>query len=424
MNKDRLDHRSYRKYPGRQYDYELDPLNKQQSSRSGQLSTSAQNIRDTDGLSSGRSGRSSGQLAPRPDPRRTRQLMRQSIIASKAKSALLEEPELQQADFDDQQVSTDDDQNLYRNRPLRRNRSPQPFVQIQEQYPETEDQEMNGPWSEDLEYLDPDLGYEEIQEDPLAQRLRYPEFAPMKPPLAPERRTRHIAPPDYEEDQYDYDYYEEEEEEQPRPRRRRKKGLSRRKLLVGLGLLAVGGGVVAAEELGPKLPQALSSAGTDIERQLQDAFNRGVASGAEAVRKDFVTALDNMEGVSLASAMAAAKLTRIAYDVFVSPLVTLAATVTGDFLNLTLQGLITARSWLRNIGQDNPTTLGALQTVLQTWVNQVNNMPKQLQAITDADLDGAQSYLRGLQRKLDQEKALLNPPKATPTPKPTAPPKH
>jgi hypothetical protein len=50
-------------------------------------------------------------------------------------------------------------------------------------------------------------------------------------------------------------------------------------------------------------------------------------------------------------------------------------------------------------------------------------MPKQLDAITNADLDGAQAYLRALQRKLDEEKAKLNSsPQTTPAAKPT--PKH
>ena len=185
---------------------------------------------------------------------------------------------------------------------------------------------------------------------------------------------------------------------------------------------------MAAIELGPKLPQALQNASSNIEHQLQEEFNKGVAAGAEQVRKEFLTALDSVEGVSLDAAMEAAKLTRTAYDVFVSPLVTLAATVTGDFLSITLRAVQTARSWLGRIYQDNA-TLNALQTVLETWVKQVNSMPKQLQTITDTDLDGAQAYLRGLQHTLQQEQAKLNQqqqtpvPSATPKAKPTSAPK-
>ncbi len=55
-------------------------------------------------------------------------------------------------------------------------------------------------------------------------------------------------------------------------------------------------------------------------------------------------------------------------------------------------------------------------------------MPKKVQSITDSDLDGALSYLRALQRKIQEEQAQLNgqttptpttsnAPKTTPTPK-------
>jgi hypothetical protein len=192
--------------------------------------------------------------------------------------------------------------------------------------------------------------------------------------------------------------------------------VTRRKLLWGLGLAAVGGGTIAAIELGPKLPQAVENAGNNIEKQLEEQFQKGVQAGADQVRREFITALDSMEGVSLDAAIAAARLTRVAYDVFVSPLVTLAATVAGDFLTITLRAVITARGWLARIYQDND-TLAALQKVLQSWVDDVNKMPRQLQTITDTDLDGAQAYLRAVQRKLQQEQALLNQStKATPTP--------
>src|SRR5437868_10480158 len=118
--------------------------------------------------------------------------------------------------------------------------------------------------------------------------------------------------------------------------------------------------------------------------------------------------------------MAATKLMRQAYDALVSPLVTMAATVTGDFLGVTLQGLSIARGFLAKFNQDND-TLAALQTLLQTWVKQVHEVPKEIQTITDADLDGAQAYLRALQRKIQDEQAKLNK-SATPTPAPKATP--
>src|SRR6266566_4671352 len=208
MTKDRSGRRVYRKSPGRQGGY--------------------------GGL----------ELAPRPDPRRTRQLMRQSILASKARTALYGEQE-----------------------------------------DEVQDQQAEQHESEEQEEYD------------------------------------------------DYDY----EEDRPRIRRKAKeKNLSRRRLLVGLGTIAVGGAAVAAAayEL-PKVPQAINDAGTNIEHQLQDAFNRGFSNGEDAVRREFITALDQLEGISLDAAVSAAKLTRVAYDVFVSPLVTFLANVADNFLTVT-----------------------------------------------------------------------------------------
>ena len=142
---------------------------------------------------------------------------------------------------------------------------------------------------------------------------------------------------------------------------------------------------------------------------------KGWPRGRKTVRKEFITSLQNLEGVSLQAAMAAAKLMRQAYDAFVSPLVTLAATVTGDFLGVTLQAVSIARGFLAKFNQDND-TLAALQTVVQTWVKQVHQVPKEIQTITDADLDGAQAYLRALQRKIQEEQAKLNASPSTGTP--------
>src|SRR5712692_8094408 len=98
MTKDRYERRTYRKSPGRQYGYDYDPLRSQRTgtSQSGRLDAS------TTGdpwLSRGEANnRSSGQLAQRPDPRRTRQLLRQSILAGKSHSTPLHENVSEQQD--------------------------------------------------------------------------------------------------------------------------------------------------------------------------------------------------------------------------------------------------------------------------------------------------------------------------------------
>ena len=82
---------------------------------------------------------------------------------------------------------------------------------------------------------------------------------------------------------------------------------------------------------------------------------------------------------------------------FVLPIVTLASTIADDFPLALLNALITARKWLAQINADNATLL-ALANILQSWSDQVKNMPKKLQTTTQTDLDWAQTYLHGLQQ--------------------------
>ena len=410
MTKDRSGRRVYRKSPGRQYGYDYNPLRGQSrggQSQSGRSRASAPGERQA-----------AYEDAPRPDPRRTRQLMRQSILASKAKTALHGEPEDEAQDRQEEQHEYEEQEEFtpYGTRYPRGNHSARPRTPSQALYRTgNPDRETGEAELEEPGFVDPDSGV-----DPLEHRLNYPELSTRRPAERGVMVRRNGLPEEYD----DYDY----EEDQPRIRRKvKEKNLSRRRLLVGLGTIAVGGAAVAAAayEL-PKVPQAINDAGTNIEHQIQDAFNRGFSSGADAVRREFITALDQLEGISLDAAVSAARLTRVAYDVFVSPLVTFLANIADNFLTATLQALITGRRWLANIGQDNG-TLGALQKVLESWVQDAQQMPKQLQAIADADLDGAQSYLRALKRKINAEQAKLNgnsTPTIKPAPDPTATPHH
>ncbi|MEO8970194.1 MAG: hypothetical protein ABI406_01185 [Ktedonobacteraceae bacterium] len=437
MAKDNLERRAYRRSPGRQYEPEYDPLRGQNgNSTSGRLDASTTGGRWAGRGESASQGsqighRSGTLLAQRPDPRRTRQLMRQSILASKNHASSPGEEqqydddvrdertgrdirrrniavENGQRDFQGYADSTVFEPQQFGSRSNRLMRQPQRDIE-----PEEEE------WSsvDDGGFADPDRGYDYEEPDPLEHRSLRPPVRRVQNdfPVSP-RRNDPVAY-DEADEEYDEGYEDEEEDERP-ARTRKKKGVSRRKLLVGLGVVAAGG--VAAYELVPRIPQALNNVGTNIEHQLEDAYNKGIAAGGEAVRKELINSLDTLEGVSLEGAIGAAKLTRVAYDVFVSPLVTLAATVAGDFLTITLRALITGRSWLAAIKQDSD-TLAALQTVLETWIKQVNAMPKQIQSITDADLDGAQSYLHALQIKIQQEQAKINAAQSTATPSTTTP---
>jgi hypothetical protein len=380
MFKDHMERRSYRKSPGRHYGYDYNPLNEQ-----GRTDTSTLNEtwNDDEG---GRKSSRPGALSPRPDPRRTRQLIRQNILASKSRMA----EGAEEQGYEEEQreeIPAPSTTRHHHKRSLHGYYNPEP-------YRELEEEQIADDWIKHGEsvpdYMDPDLGYDE-EDDLLEERLR-------QAPAQRARPTRRLT-------ERDDDLLEEELAE-----KKRKAG--RRKFL--LGAAAVTGAAVVAYEVVPRIPQAIGNGASNIEQQLQQAFQNGVASGADAARKELLNALDSLEGFSLEGAIDAAKLTRIAYDVFVSPLVTLAADVADDFLSVTLQALITGRKWLAQINEDSP-TLAALQTVLQSWVDQASEMPKKVQAITDSDLDGAQSYLRALQRKIQEEQAKLNG-QNTPTP--------
>jgi hypothetical protein len=414
--------RAYRKSPGRQYGYDYDPLRSQQyNNRSERENAFAS------------TSHASLHLAPRPDPRRTRQLLRQNILASKAKNGTALSRDEQQVEhlvqnygyteIATQPESIEDEEtyfegreegNIYRRHPIERpregtGRPVQAYTPATKRLPETPLEEDQ--WR-DFDFEDPDIGYE----DPLDQRVGFAEYPPLRRSADYRESKRSVQP---EPEIFDEDEYEDEEADEDerlsKRRKAKKRKVTRRRLVWGLGLGVVAAGGVTAYELAPKIPKALEGVGTNIEKDLQDAYNRGIAAGEEAVRKEFLNALDDMEGVSLQAAIASARLTRLAYDAFVSPLVTLAATITGDFLSIILNALITARGWLARIGQDN-TTLAAIQTVLQTWKQKVTELPMELQSITDADLDGAQSYLRALQRKIQEEQAKLNSPStSTPT---------
>src|SRR5260370_30297085 len=276
MIEDRPERKMYRKSPGRQYGYEYDPLHRQRLSGDGQQGQSdvcgqSQSWDDHDETGSRNNRRTSGLLAPRPNPRRTRQLLRQNIIASKSKSGLLDDtgqldPELRGRyplpDEDPGIYERELDATLYRNRYHRTSQllSPPPEQYVEEEFDE-----------EQLAGEDPDPGYDEYEEyDPLANRLPYTESPRARStalrvqPEIPERGRRYSAPLDYD--------VEEQEEVPARRKQKKKKGLTRRKLLIGA--VAVGGGAVAAYELVPHLPQALEQAGTNIETHLQHPFNK------------------------------------------------------------------------------------------------------------------------------------------------------
>src|SRR5207237_4973497 len=171
----------------------------------GRSSTSFQSDSLTSGEGSGASTdrHTSGLLGPRPDPRRTRQLIRKNIIASKSKSALVDDTGELDPELRDRYVSSDEKQRMYEDQidtpplyPSHRTRSAQ-LPPPREYYTELDEGYEEEPFVEEgIEYLDPDLGYDyfEENEDPLAYRLPYNEVA---------RGRRRSEPLEYDEEEQD-----------------------------------------------------------------------------------------------------------------------------------------------------------------------------------------------------------------------------
>ena len=402
MFNDKAERRSYRKSPGRQYGYEYNPLHEQR-----RIDTSTLN-ETWSSDDSRKPSRPSGTLVPRPDPRRTRQLMRQNILASKSHSAVLEPGQEEDAlDLYEQEEAPSPEVYPHAGTfPRNRNYRAGIHAYRPERYREFEEEQIAEDWikhgNESLpDYMDPDIG---VEEDFLEERA--PKATPRHP--ANPRPTGVLS--------------EDEDEMLEAELEQKRRKASRRKLLIGA--LVVGGAAVGAYEIAQNLPKAIGNGAANIENQLQQAFANGVAKGADDARKAMLNSLDSLEGFSLDAAIQAAQLTRVAYDVFVNPVVTLSSVVADDFLKGTLNALITGRGWLAQINEDTP-ALAALQKVLQTWVDQAAEMPKQIQNITETDLDGAKAYLRALKAEIQKQQAELNG-QATPTPAstPTSTPTH
>ena len=453
MPEDHLERKIYRKSPGRQYGYEYDPL----QSRSGRGSTDSTPSR-------------SGMLySQRPDPRRTRQLLRQNIIASKhSDDELLLDDNDRLDTYDSSMIVDRSRQSNDRSRPTRRiyhppserfQPAPPPIPRVYHA-PQEEARFVGAdPYASSVRggevrhpaspprFVDPDLGIDEDEDlDNLessaygyegyaispqrAQRQRSPEDVNNAGKLRPPHpsTTRRLSDEPLEEQpaqENDEEYiFGVDEELPPGLHVVKKPSSSRRKFLIGAGIVAAGGiGVAAiASQANPKSP--LGQVLNNTDQQVQDAYNQGAAQGAEQAKRELLTSLDNIENFTLQGAIDAARLTRVAYDVFVAPIVQFGATLTGDFLTGMLNAFKTARNWLAGVNQDNA-TLAAIQKVLESWVAQVQSLPKQLDAITQTDLDGAQAYLRHLQQKIQDDLAALNKPTPTPQVKsPTPTPKN
>src|SRR5205807_1221039 len=127
---------------------------------------------------SGTIGRISTQI--RPDLRRTRQLLRQSILAGKAHPATSDEEHVEQQEHEQTfQRPPQNDQEMSKRHPTR-DRLPQQHIPSTQELMAAREKEDEDQWRE-LEDIDPDIGYE----DPLDVRLSYTEGLPPRSSMLP-----------------------------------------------------------------------------------------------------------------------------------------------------------------------------------------------------------------------------------------------
>ncbi len=184
MNDDRSEKKIYRRSPGRQYGYDYDPLRSQPPSTgnsntpSGRLSgTSAPRSEPLTGKDTGVMGsrQTTGPLSPRPDPRRTRQLLRQQIIATRSKTGASED-----TGPIDPGINTDEEheeaEEITYAQPRARAFSRRPSYPAQPRRPMRIEEEVEPPlpFDDELDLLDPDLLYDN-EPDPLINRIGRPD---------------------------------------------------------------------------------------------------------------------------------------------------------------------------------------------------------------------------------------------------------
>ena len=175
-------------------------------------------------------------------------------------------------------------------------------------------------------------------------------------------------------------------------RRNRQGKLARRGLL-----LAAGAGLcVGAVELGPN---AIKQAGYYTEQDIKNALSAGILQGRQALLAE----LGQLEGITLDGAIGIAELTRFGVDKIVVPLANVAITVGGDSLGILSGALSSARSNLARVNV-HVDWMDNLQGLVDTWRA---NLPDSatLTRYADADVTGAENYLKALQAKIQSEQS-------------------
>ena len=113
-------------------------------------------------------------------------------------------------------------------------------------------------------------------------------------------------------------------------------------------------------------------------------------------------ALGDLEGVSIDAALDAAQITRIAVEVIVVPVANLVALLGSGALGLVLGTLEVAHNALAFV-RASTTEVDQLHAVVASWKAGLSALPISLNAYATADITSAETSLRALKKKVQQQ---------------------
>lgn len=181
-----------------------------------------------------------------------------------------------------------------------------------------------------------------------------------------------------------------------------------RRALLATGAVVLCGGAAAATPLVVKQVEAATQA------EVQAAFQAGV----NQARQDLINELQNLEGVSLAAAIDAAELTKLAVKYIVGPVSDFLVAIGAGALDVAISALQIVLNGLHFIPNSSGIAkpIQALQMMLTTWRDNLLNIPQDLTTYVTWDINSAETYLKLLQTKLQSEEAASATPTATAAP--------
>jgi hypothetical protein len=112
--------------------------------------------------------------------------------------------------------------------------------------------------------------------------------------------------------------------------------------------------------------------------------------------------LGELEGVSIDAALEAAEITRAAVQIIVMPVANLVATLGSGALDLMLDTLEGAHNALAFV-HASTTGVDHLHAVVASWQTGLTALPIALHAYATADVTSAETYLRALKKKVQQQ---------------------